>query len=257
MEKITPSENEKISIIVVNYNCSKLANRCLKSILDDKVTADKEIIFIDNASSDLKFIDKKILSKVSTKIFNDINFGVSHARNTGLNVANGKYVCFIDSDDVFLQGKLQKQLNFLNNNKQFFMVCSNYFRIDDLNKLSKKTGINSKTGEIFFSNLVKTNSIALSSVMCRNDNKALRFDNGIREDYKLWLKILKNGMRVWFMKDPLVGYYLPNKMLFIIKKSKKLTKQWKVQRGNSGNFFVTFYNFINYGINAIIKLWRI
>jgi len=245
-----------ISIIVVNFNCSQLANRCLKSIFNDEVEARKEIIFVDNASQDISLLDQKLLSQVDVKIFNDRNLGVGAARNLGLTKASGKYVCFLDSDDIFLQGKLKNQLEFLEENNSFFMVCTNYYRVDSFDNLSRKTGLSLDAGEIKYSNLIQTNSIALSSVMCRNKAGILNFDKGIREDYKLWLSILNSEYRIYYIDNPLIGYYLPNKLSFVRKKIPKLGEQWRVQRSNSSNIITALYRFLIYCINAIKKLWR-
>ena len=91
---------EKISIIVPIYNVEKYLEKCIKSILS-QTYKNLEIILVDDGSPDkcgmicdkYKEIDDRII------VIHQENKGLSGARNTGLKNANGKYVCFIDSDD--------------------------------------------------------------------------------------------------------------------------------------------------------------
>ncbi len=90
----------KVSIIVPVYNVENYLDRCLDSLINQSFD-DIEIICINDGSTDnslsiLKDYEKK---DARVKIINKDNSGVSDCRNNGINVANGEYIVFVDSDD--------------------------------------------------------------------------------------------------------------------------------------------------------------
>ena len=88
----------KISVIIPVYNCEKFIEKCLQSLVNQTLT-DIEIILVNDGSTDnsQKIIEK--FSDTRIKLINKKNGGQSSARNVGLDVANGEYIGFIDSDD--------------------------------------------------------------------------------------------------------------------------------------------------------------
>lgn len=99
-----------ISIIIPVYNTGKYLEKCLNSILNEKV--DKEIIIINDGSTDnsLEIIKKFQKKNKEIILINQKNSGQGKARNVGLNHATGKYICFIDSDDWLNKGSLEKAI---------------------------------------------------------------------------------------------------------------------------------------------------
>ena len=94
------SNNPLISIIVPVYNAEKYLSRCVGSILE-QTFKDFELILVDDGSSDNSgaLCDKYALKDKRIRVISKENGGVSSARNMGLDIAKGKYVTFIDSDD--------------------------------------------------------------------------------------------------------------------------------------------------------------
>ncbi len=90
----------KISVIVPVYNSEKYLRRCLHSIQKQQFT-DFEVIIIDDGSTDCspQICDEIVLNDKRFKVIHKINEGVSIARNQGLDIATGKWIVFIDSDD--------------------------------------------------------------------------------------------------------------------------------------------------------------
>lgn len=93
-------ENALVSIIVPVYNVSCYLRRCLDSILD-QVYKNLEIILIDDGSSDGSGVicDEYQKKDSRIKVIHQKNGGLSYARNMGMNMAMGKYIAFVDSDD--------------------------------------------------------------------------------------------------------------------------------------------------------------
>lgn len=94
----------KISVIIPVYNVEKYLTRCLESVVSQSFK-DFEIILVDDGSTDSSgmICDKFSLNDSRIKVIHKINGGLSSARNAGLDIANGKYITFIDSDDWVLQ----------------------------------------------------------------------------------------------------------------------------------------------------------
>ena len=98
-----------ISVIVPVYNAEKYLKRCVDSILSQSFS-DFELLLIDDGSSDLSglFCDEYAIADKRVSAFHTDNNGVSGARQYGLNIAKGKYIQFIDSDDWIEQDCFEK-----------------------------------------------------------------------------------------------------------------------------------------------------
>ena len=99
--------NPLISIIIPVYNREKYIEECLNSILSQTFN-DYEILLIDDGSNDNTGIicDKYAEENKKIKVFHKKNGGVSSARNLGLRCAKGKWIIFVDSDDVLAKESL-------------------------------------------------------------------------------------------------------------------------------------------------------
>jgi glycosyltransferase involved in cell wall biosynthesis len=103
-----------ISIIIPAYNTLEVIHRTLKSI-EEQTYPYYEIVIVNDGSTDgtKEFLDEYVKHHQNVIVYHQINQGVSTARNKGLELANGKFVCFLDSDDTytstFLADMLKKQ----------------------------------------------------------------------------------------------------------------------------------------------------
>ena len=97
-----------VSVIVPFYNTERYIGRCLRSLVRQK-GVDAEFILIDDGSTDgsLEICESFASEDERFKIIRSEHYGVSHARNRGLDAAVGKYVTFVDSDDKLLNGALK------------------------------------------------------------------------------------------------------------------------------------------------------
>lgn len=102
-----------LSIIIPVYNIENFIQNCIESILKQNINGAYEIICINDGSSDHSLDILYSLSKIHSnlKIYSQNNSGPSTARNKGLEVAKGKYICFCDGDDLFLPVKLNKLIS--------------------------------------------------------------------------------------------------------------------------------------------------
>lgn len=101
-----------VSVILPAYNAGKTIKRCIKSILNQTYCNFELIIVNDGSQDDTKVICKKF-KRIDKRILvvNKANGGVSAARNSGMQVAKGFFVAFVDSDDFLSIGYLEKMIN--------------------------------------------------------------------------------------------------------------------------------------------------
>ena len=90
----------KISVIIIAYNIEEYIERCLKSVLMQSLS-EIEIIIINDGSTDntLKIINELVINDSRVKIINKKNSGIIEARKSGIEIASGEYILFVDGDD--------------------------------------------------------------------------------------------------------------------------------------------------------------
>ena len=125
---------EKSAVVSVIMNChngEEFLRESVHSIINQTFT-DWELIFFDNVSSDRSLEIIKSFNDQRIKVFKSQNFlNLYHARNEALKKINGKYICFLDTDDLWKNDKLEQQVEFLEKNKNFIMVYSNFYTLKD------------------------------------------------------------------------------------------------------------------------------
>lgn len=125
-----------VTVIVPVYNTEEFVEESILSVLNEK-ELNVELLLIDDGSTDDsgKIIDRYADQNVSVKAFHQPNKGLSSVRNLGLENASGKYVCYLDSDDYYISGKLTQAFHLCEKEKLdlLFMTYMNFFN-DDLAK---------------------------------------------------------------------------------------------------------------------------
>lgn len=178
-----------ISAIIPFYNSSATIERCLDSIRNQSILP-FEIIIINDCSSiqEKNFLDTLIKKETKLnikKIDLKKNSGAANARNVGLDIATGKYIAFLDSDDTWEVKKLETQVKFMENKKDCFL-CSHLYLHPEIDKKEFKKNFEL----ISFRKLIFKNYFSTPTVMLLN-NKEFRFKKNQRfsEDYQLWLQV--------------------------------------------------------------------
>ncbi len=114
-----------VSVVVPCYNIEKYVEKCIDSILN-QTYENLEIILVDDGATDNT---GKILDKIKdkrVKVIHQKNAGLSAARNSGLKIATGKYVCFIDGDDFIDEKYVETLLNFAEKSDSDITICGYY-----------------------------------------------------------------------------------------------------------------------------------
>ena len=209
--------NNKILIsVVVPYFRKKLfILKTINSILNQShKNLEIIIIYDDSDLSDLKFIKKFISKDKRVKIFlNKKNMGVSKSRNFGIKKSKGKFITFIDSDDLWKKNKLKVQLDFMIKNK-CLISHSDYEIINKKNKVLGYMKVKKKLG---YNDLIYSCDIGLSTVMISKKLKSkILFPKIItKEDYILWLKLSKK-FHIFGIQKNLVSWRKNDTSLFYI-----------------------------------------
>lgn len=106
------TSNYQLSIIIPVYNCEKYVERCINSILTQKIKYTFEIVVINDGSTDnTKEVLNKFRNIENIHVIDQENKGYSGARNTGIDFATGRYLIFVDSDDEMLKNGVNLLLN--------------------------------------------------------------------------------------------------------------------------------------------------
>ncbi len=197
----------KVSVIIPTYNRAKYITRAIDSVLN-QTYQDFEIIVVDDGSKDNT---KEILTPYMNKIHYlwQENRGISAARNIAIQRATGEYIAFLDSDDVWLNNKLQIQVDILNKSFNIGLVHNKMIM---LSEQGQKVGMKPKreSGKDFKELLEIGGDLPTSSVMVRREcfDKTGLFDENlpIMEDFEMWLRIAKE-YDLYEIKDQHLAYY--------------------------------------------------
>ena len=246
-----------VSVIIPNYNSEKYLKDTLDSVIR-QTYKDLEIIVIDDCSTDNweevigQFSDERI--KV---IKNEKNIGVSKTRNVGIENSNGEYIAFLDSDDVWEETKIEKQLNALEENDAVLVYTAVKY-IEENGTPVKSGFVYQVKNDISYKDLLKQNVIACSSVLIKADvMKRYMFEkSSLHEDYIAWLKMLKANEKFFGLNEALLMYRLRDDGKSGNKfKSAKMT--FKSYRFIGLNFFVSVRYFMSYMVRSLKKYKRI
>ena len=184
------SDKPLVSVIIPYYKNLKYFKNTYKSIINQNYkNLEIIIIYDDKDRSELKEI-KKAIKKKTKLLINPQNLGAGYSRNRGIKNSKGKYIAFIDSDDIWHKNKLKIQINYMEKNNINFSHCS-YNIID---KDGFKLGARKARKNLEFNRLLRSCDIGLSTVIIKKKIlKKLKFPNlKTKEDFVMWLQIARN-----------------------------------------------------------------
>lgn len=225
-----------ISIIVPLYNAAEYINKTIETVVAQTYT-DWELILVDDKSKDdsvdrtkqcIASLDDMTASKIRL-IEKEKNAGAAKARNTGLDAARGRYIAFLDADDVWYPHKLEHELMFMNKHNAGF-VCSSY-QFGDENAIPTGKVVRVPKRMSYKKALSRT-IIFTSTVLIdteKVDKELIKMPDIGSEDTATWWKILKSGIDIYGLDEQLVIYRRPATSLSS-NKGKAVTRIWKLYR---------------------------
>ena len=199
---------KKISIIIPTYNSASTLRKVLESIFQ-QTYQNFEVIILDSYSKDNTMnIVKEFKSKKIKVIKISKNKKLSYVRFVGIKKANGQYIAFLDSDDVWNRNKLKTQLTLMGNQK-FSSTAFN------LVKKNKKITINNFPKYLRIKDIIYSRPIANSSVIVEKKlihKIAKNYQNvNYAEDYLWWLMIMLNLGKTLFINKTVVEINIEQK----------------------------------------------
>lgn len=242
-----------VSIIMPNYNSAKFIKEAIDSVIS-QTYKNWELIIADDRSSDesLKIIQQYNDPRIHI-IENDINSGAAVSRNNAIEIATGRWIAFLDSDDVWDQDKLSKHLQFMVHSQAAFSF-THYSVINTENEL---ISIFSPSRDVYdYSTILKHCYIGCSTVIydCEKIGKFyMPAEATKREDFACWLKILKSGEVATCFQECLTTYRVHSNSVSS-NKFKIIKHQWNVYRKiEKLSFFKSIYYMTHWAILGVLK----
>ncbi len=200
-----------VSVILPAYNCEKFIGKAIQSMLQ-QTFPDFELIIVNDGSSDKTetviygFNDPRIIYHKNPE-----NKGLIYSLNRAIELADGKYIARMDSDDISLPGRLEKQKAFLDKSPHISVAATT---IDFINQNEEKIGQwdldrQTITAEQIEKQMPYENCIAHPTVMIRSEVlKTFKYKNYQKniEDYDLWLRLLNRRYQIEKINEPLLLY---------------------------------------------------
>ncbi len=248
-------KEELVSIILPSYNTEKYIADAIESVLSQTYN-NWEMIIVDDGSTDnsIQIIDEYVRRDKRIRLIkSDKNCGLPSARNKAIKVAKGRYIAFLDSDDMWLPEKLEKQINFMKANRAVLTFTA-YRKIDENGNIISKVLNVPET--VTYEQLLRTCVIGVLTAIYDTRILGKLYMNLINqsEDYCLWLKILKMGHVAHGLNRCLALYRIRKKRMSRNKFIKAIY-QWRIYRQREAlSFFKSIYCMINYAYYGFKKL---
>lgn len=241
-----------VSVIIPNYNSGKYIQAAIGSVLSQSYT-DIEVIVVDDGSLDESLNYLKDLEGRDTRVrilFTEGGLGPAKARNRGISISRGRYLAFLDSDDIWLGSKLSQQIDFMSQNS-LALSCTGVKVVDNLDRAY---GTRIPNTNIQYSALI-TNTVVTSSVIV--DRKITGYfempDIARRQDLALWLKLVKRFGLMGGLPTVLAAYRV-HKKSYSRNKIKSAVYTWKViYKVEDNSLLTSIYLFSRYAFKGLIS----
>ncbi|MBO6241595.1 MAG: glycosyltransferase family 2 protein [Butyrivibrio sp.] len=245
-----------VSIVVPVYNAKKYIKDAIDMVCA-QTYKDWELILVDDASKDgsADYIDELIASqgKRIRLIRKEENEGAAAARNTGIDASLGRYIAFLDADDVWKSEKLEKQVAFMEKTGAAFSFHS--YEFGDEN--AKPTGKVVKVPEtLTFRKALSRTIIFTTTVMFdteKIDMEIIHMPQVPSEDTATWWRILKSGITAYGLNENLAIYRRPAKSLSS-NKLVALERIWFLYRNIAGlSVLESLFYFGGWAVRATLR----
>lgn len=242
-----------VSIITPAFNAARFIAETIKSV-KSQTCESWEMIIVDDCSRDDTLDLVQAFATEDTRIHlirQTRNGGPALARDAAIRAARGRYIAFLDSDDLWLPDKLERQLEFMRrSNYVFTYTC--YRRISENGETCGRTI--SVPEKLNYHQLLRNTAIATSTVLIdREGTGPFKMIRTYYDDYALWLTLLKRGITAHGLQEDLMRYRIVRKSVSRHKlNSAKWV--WRTYRDVEGLAFpYATWCFLNYAWRAYRK----
>jgi teichuronic acid biosynthesis glycosyltransferase TuaG len=245
-----------VSIIIPVYHLEKYIKQTMQCVMDQTFT-DWELILVEDNSDDRsgelieEFIKEHGIEDKAKLIRQRDDSGAAAARNRGVSESKGRYIAYLDGDDVWAKDKLEKQLAFMKENDAAFSFTGYEFANADAVGTGKVVRVKK---EFTYKQALKNTTIFTSTVMFDTEKiprEKLMMPRIKSEDTALWWNILREGVTAYGLDENLVLYRRPGKSLSS-NKLEALRRIWNLYRKNEHfNIFKSAYYFVFWAFTAV------
>ena len=242
-----------VSIITPLYNCSDFLEQTIKSVLS-QTYQDWEMIMVDDCSRDnsLGIAQRYAVRDARIKVLQLAkNSGAAAARNAAIEISKGRFIAFLDSDDLWGFDKLERQIQYMLINDVDFSYTA-YEKIDENGNAFSVMGV---PQIVSYVDLLKTNCIGCLTVIYDTKilGKVYMPINTKREDYATWLAILKKIDYAYGMNEVLAQYRVYDSQASS-KKAKMAKENWRLYRDvEKLGLLKSVYYFSHYAIRGVLR----
>lgn len=224
-------QDRLVSIIVPVYNAGIYIEETI-AMVRNQTYENWELILVDDCSKDDG--RKKIQSLSSGDerirlIAKPVNEGAARARNTGINAARGRYIAFLDADDIWLPDKLEKELSFMEEKRAAFAFTS--YEFGDEN--ARGTGKTVHAPSVLTYKKALSRTVIFTSTVLLDTEKTgreiIQMPEIKSEDTATWWKLLRSGFTAYGLDEVLVIYRRPAKSLSS-NKLEAIRRIWNLYR---------------------------
>lgn len=242
-----------VSVITPLYNSSCYMRETIESVISQTFES-WELLLIDDCSSDDSVAIAEMFSARDSRIKViklSQNSGAAVARNRGIEMARGRFIAFLDSDDLWLPDKLDTQISFMKSNS-VSLSYSAYLKCNDRGEIVGRSEI---PNEVIYSDLLKVCSIGCLTAVYDTQAVGKVYMPLIRkrQDLGLWLKVLKLVESAKGIDTPLAIYRIRRDSI----SSNKLSAArytWRLYRDVEAlRFIPALYYFIHYAFNGVFR----
>ena len=242
-----------VSIITPSHNSAPFISETIQSVLNQSFS-DWEMIIVDDCSTDHSVEVIRSFVEVDSRIKLiqlSENSGAAVARNKAIEAALGRYIAFLDSDDLWLPDKLEKQLAFMQTNDYPFSYAA-YDKIDEHGQVFGHIGVPDR---VSYPDLLKTCSVGcLTSIYdTKYFGKVYMPTNTKREDFATWLQLLKKVDYAYGLNETLAQYRVYQNQTSA-RKVKMAKENWRLYRELEGlNLVKASYYFSHYALRGLLR----
>lgn len=249
--------NTMVSIVVPVYHAEKYIRQTMDSVLAQTYT-DWELLLVVDGGEDptIEVIEEYVKEKQEERIcllIQQDNKGAALARNRGVQEAKGRYIAYLDADDLWKPKKLEKQLAFMQKKDAAFTFTGYEFADENAMGTGKIVSVPEK---LVYREALKNTTIFTTTVMFDTEKISkdmLEMPNMRSEDTALWWKVLRSGYDAYGLDENLVYYRRPAKSLSS-NKLIAIKRIWNLYRKAEGlSIPYSCYNFCFWAVRAVIR----
>lgn len=249
--------NDKVSIIVPVYNVKKYIQATIDSVVR-QTYPDWELILVDDGSTDGTFECMETycatLSDERIRIVRTPqNGGAARARNYGLSLSEGRYLAYLDADDLWKEDKLEKQLAFAQEKQAGFVFTGYEFAREDGTGTGKVVRV---PAVLNYKQALKNTTIFTTTVLFDTGQipkELLTMPEIKSEDTALWWKILRSGYKAYGLDENLVLYRRCGQTLSS-NKIEAVKRIWNLYRKQEKlSLLYSAYNFMFWAVRAVCR----